>query len=631
MSNIAIQFSFEETGAMIWALLQLLGALALFIYGMKLMSEGIQKIAGLRLRRILSGMTDKPIKGIFTGFVTTGLIQSSSATTVMTISFVNAGLISLTESFGLIMGANIGTTLTSWIVNYLGLHVQIQPFAMVLIGLAFPFMFSNRGAFQDLSKAIVGFGVLFIGLEFLKGSVPDLNDPANAQLQVFLSSLTDLGYGSTLIFVFLGALLTVVVQSSSAATTLTLIMLANGWISFPLGAAMVLGENIGTTLTVNIAAVVANNKAKRAARFHFLFNLIGAAWMLIALNPVLNLLALFPFEHEQKIAVNEISVSSYIESQAEKGQLDDEVIRVIPRADSDGYMLVDGYGPWTELMESGERQASVMVDSPNDRLPLFHTLFNVLNVGLLLSFLPLMERLTKRLVPESSEENEEDSLLYIGSGLLQMAELSLEEARSETQDFGRIVQRIYSNTLSLYFEPYVDEEGLREKIRRREEITDDMEIRIADFLTRLSKEDVSASSSRRIQALLGMINDLERVADICFDLSLSHAKMKEQSLRMPEEVAAPIKQLMEMTFQRIKDMNRDIVLGPEQIDMDNAREQENAIDQFSEQINKQLFDALEKGKINALQSIAFLNVVKSIERIADHVMNMYEAMSGEKE
>lgn len=263
--------------------LTLIGALGLFLYGMKLMSEALQKVAGGKLRSFLAAMTSNRFMGVFTGLSITAIIQSSSATTVMIVSFVNAGLLTLTESVGVIMGANIGTTVTAWIISILGFKVKMSILAFPIIGVGFPLIFSRKTRNQSWGEVLVGFALLFIGLESLKTSVPNIGE--NPEILEFIKHFTGLGFGSNILFLIIGTLLTVVIQSSSATMALTLVMCSNGWIGFESAAAMVLGENIGTTITANLAAVVANSAAKRAARIHFMFNVVGVIWVLI----------LFPF------------------------------------------------------------------------------------------------------------------------------------------------------------------------------------------------------------------------------------------------------------------------------------------------------------------------------------------------
>ena len=264
--------------------LQLIGALGFFIYGMKIMSEGIQKIAGNKMRQFLGAMTSNRFAGVFTGFTTTALIQSSSATTVMIVSFVNAGLLTLRQSIGVIMGANIGTTITAWIITILGFKIKMDVLALPIIAFGLPLMFSSNNKYKALSEFLIGFALLFLGLDALKGAVPDISN--NPEILHFLEEWTSMGILSTLLFVGIGTIVTVVVQSSSAAMALTLVLCADGIIPFEAAAAMVLGENIGTTITANLAAMVGNIHAKRTARAHLIFNLFGVIWMVVAFNGV---------------------------------------------------------------------------------------------------------------------------------------------------------------------------------------------------------------------------------------------------------------------------------------------------------------------------------------------------------
>ncbi|PLW99998.1 MAG: Na/Pi cotransporter, partial [Marinilabiliales bacterium] len=272
-------------------ILTLVGSLGLFLFGMKLMSESLQKVAGSRMRSILNAMTQNRFRGVLTGFMITTVIQSSSATTVMIVSFVNAGLLSLTGAIGVIMGANIGTTVTAWIISLMGFKISVSALSLPLIGIFLPLMFSKKGKRKSWGEFVLGFAILFMGLQFLKDSVPDVN--TNPEFFNFLAQYTNAGYASIMLFVLIGTLLTVVIQSSSATMALTLVLCYNGVIPFELAAAMVLGENIGTTITANIAAIVANVSAKRAARAHFLFNVFGGLWILLLFHPFLSAIDFF--------------------------------------------------------------------------------------------------------------------------------------------------------------------------------------------------------------------------------------------------------------------------------------------------------------------------------------------------
>jgi phosphate:Na+ symporter len=345
--------------------LQLVGSLGIFIFGMKIFSEGLQKIAGNRLKGILSGMTRNRMTGVLTGFATTSITQSSTTTTVMAVSFVNAGLLTFVQSTGVIMGANIGTTITAWMVALFGFKFQITPIAVAVIGLFFAFLFSKNSRLRNIAETMVGFGILFIGLGFIKDAVPDINN--NPAMLAFLDAFTEYGYLSLLLFVLVGTVLTLLTQSSSAATAITLVMLFEGWISFPIAAAMILGENIGTTVTANIAALVGNVHAKRAARFHFIFNVVGVLWMLAIIYPMLNLMDY----SAQFLTGNPVSI------------------------------LTD---------EGGARTNGPLA------LSLFHTTFNVLNVLLLFAFVPYLIRFVEYIQPDRGGSDDEFHLQYITAG-----------------------------------------------------------------------------------------------------------------------------------------------------------------------------------------------------------------------
>ena len=274
-----------------WDVIQIIGALAFFVYGMKMMSDGIQRAAGSQLRNILRSMTKNRFLGVGTGFLTTALVQSSSATTVMTVSFVNAGLLTLVESAGIMMGANIGTTITGLIVSLLGFKMKLSAYSIPLFAIGVPMLFSKRGKFKYWGEFIIGFAILFLGLTYLKGAVPDLKGNTNAL--AWIQSIADYGFFSRVLFVFVGALVTVIVQSSSAAMAITLTLVYTGWLPLEVAAAMILGENIGTTITAEIASVVGNTNAKRSARIHSLFNIIGVTWMIILLPWILGMLGGF--------------------------------------------------------------------------------------------------------------------------------------------------------------------------------------------------------------------------------------------------------------------------------------------------------------------------------------------------
>jgi phosphate:Na+ symporter len=560
----------------IWDILQVVGSLGIFIYGMKIMSEGLQKVAGDRLRQILRGMTTNRFTGVLTGTLVTFLIQSSSATTVMVVSFVNAGLLTLSESLGVIMGANIGTTITAWMVTIFGFKVKITPIAIALIGVSFPFLFSNKERLKHAAEFIVGFGILFIGLEFLKDSVPDLKE--NPEALEFITSFTDKGFLSTIIFVLVGTVLTIVVQSSSASSTITLIMVDKGWIPFELGAAMILGENIGTTITANIAAIIANVHAKRAARFHFLFNVIGVCWILVAMPFFLDIV------------------------QSSIGRVLDFVSTTFNKPD-------------------------IYEDEGLLSLALFHTMFNVTNVLLLVGFVPYLSNLVIKMVPSKGDEDEDFKLQYIQTGLMDTAQISIENAKKELKTFAKLIDQMFHNTYALLFEEQKNPSRLIDKIKRREDLTDTMEIELNEYLSKVSESGLTQDAYEEVAMILTAADELERIADIYYEITLDYERMRKKEIKMPEEARAELKELMLMVKNAIKLMRLNLDESDDhKISLEEAEELENEIDKRTRKIIKSHYKRLEKGVYTTRAGVLFLDFINRAERIADHVFSVNRAL-----
>lgn len=560
--------------------LQLVGSLGIFIFGMKIFSEALQKVAGSRLKAILGGMTRNRLTGVLTGFGTTAITQSSTTTTVMAVSFVNAGLLTFVQSTGVIMGANIGTTITAWLVALFGFKFQITPIAIAVIGVFFVFLFSSNSRLRNIAEAMVGFGILFIGLEFIKGAVPDIR--SNPELFAFLDAFTDYGYLSLLLFVAVGTLLTLLTQSSSAATAITLVMLFEGWISFPIAAAMILGENIGTTVTANIAALVGNVHAKRAARFHFFFNIIGVIWMLAVIYPVLNLIDLVV----QYFTDNPLSVFS-----------DDPAAR------------------------------------PNATLAvsLFHSSFNVMNVVLLFAFVPWLVRLIEYIQPDRGASDEEFHLRYISTGVMSSPTLAVEQAQKEIQQFTGIIEKMHLSVHELLFDPAAQNDRLLERIHKFEEATDLLEIEISDFLVRIAEgANMEHELTERMRFMQTMINDLERVADIYYQISKLSVKMQAAQTDWPEEAQAEMVQMMDALGEAIRNMHRNVSKEPSQVDLDHAIVLEDVLDRLRATFRDQHYSRLEQGAYSTRAGVVFIDVLNRLERIGDHVLNVNEAASGRR-
>ena len=561
----------------IFELLKLIGALGFFIFGMKVMSDGIQKVAGSKMRSILSKMTSNRFLGITTGFLITALLQSSSATTVMIVSFVNAGLLSLVESIGVIMGANIGTTITAWLISILGFKVKISSIALPIIAIGFPMMFASKANIRSWAEVFIGFALLFMGLDELKNSVPDLKQ--NPEFLSFLANYADMGYLSTIIFIGVGTILTLVVQSSSAAMALTLVMCYEGYIPFELAAAMVLGENIGTTITANLAALVGNVHAKRSARAHFIFNIFGVIWMIIA----------FPF-----------------------------FIKMI-----DNYMSLNMQ--LSPLNVVGESVAIPI------GLSIFHTTFNIINVLLMVGFVPLISRIVITMQPSKGELDEEFHLEHIGTGLMSTTELSIVEANKEVVKFGKITAKLFGFIPELLKEKDSKKfRTLMARIRKYEEITDRMEVEIADYLAKASQGELSVAASIKVRAMISMINDMERIGDICYQMSISVERKNEQKAQFMPEPTASLEEMIGEVTKALVIMNNNLNTNYSQVTLTEADEVEIIINKLRNKLRKNYLQRIEKGEVKIETAMIYNNLIHSLEKVGDHVFNISEAIVGDK-
>lgn len=560
--------------------LQLVGALGIFIFGMKIFSDGLQKFAGSKLRGILKGMTKNRFSGLITGFAATTITQSSTTTTVLVVSFVNAGLITFIESTGVIMGANIGTTVTAWMVSIFGFQMKITPIAISMIGIFFPFLFFGNEKLKNIAEAMIGFGILFIGLEFIKDAVPNIQD--NPEMFAALDGLTGYGFGSIVLFVFVGTILTLMTQSSSAAMAITLVMLFQGWINFPIAAAMILGENIGTTVTANIAAIVGNVHAKRAARFHFIFNVIGVLWMMTLINPFL-------------------------------AGIDSTMQYFMPEAGTI-------YG------DSQEARAAATLG-----LSLFHTTFNVMNVILLFAFVPAIIRFVEKFQKDKDKENQAFRLQYISSGLMSSPELSITQAYKEIELFARLIEKMHFSFSGLFFRSRKKQQKFLKKIEKREQITDNIELEVSEYLTKISKGNLTDEATKRIRSLHSISNDLERIADLYFQMSKTFERMMELEVALPKESVLEVKSYLDLILEAIKYMRSTITANNgSELSLVRAIELENKINAFRDELKELHYKRLAKGIYTSQVGVIFLDYITRIEKIGDHIFNVQEALYGKK-
>lgn len=558
---------------LIMRILMLLGSLALFIYGMKIMSEGIQKAAGQGLRQILGSMTSNKVKGIFTGFLTTSIIQSSSATTVMVVSFVNAGLLSLKESIGVIMGANIGTTVTAWLVAYLGFSVSMSDYALPIFLVAIILMFLNNTKIKSWGEMLAGFSILFIGLELLKSGVPDVKGSVDSL--AFLTELSDYGSFSVILFVLIGTVVTIVVQSSSAAMAVTILLCERGIIPYEMAAGMVLGENIGTTVTANLAAIVANVHAKRAARAHFIFNVFGVIWMVIAFPLFMDLIDyLIQFKYP----------SPYVEQSAR------------PIA-----------------------------------LALFHTTFNILNVLILVWFTNLITKTVVKMVPVKNESDEEFRLEYIAGGVLSTPELSLLEAKKEIGKFGDVTKRMAGMFKDLLYEKEKKKKKkILERIGKYEVITDRLREEILAYLGRCAEEELSKDSQEKVRAYMAINNDLERIGDIFYQMSLVYKKKEEEKIWFSPEQRLNIKTMLEELEKAFDTMGENLEAVSSKVDLDKAYKNEASINSLRDKLRLENDEMIDSEEFNVKSNVIYTDLIFSCERVGDLIINVSEELKQKK-
>ncbi|MBE6224361.1 MAG: Na/Pi cotransporter family protein [Bacteroidales bacterium] len=557
----------------IFNILTLLGSLGLFLYGMTLMSEALQKVAGDKLRNILAAMTSNSVSRILTGLFVTAVIQSSSATTVMVVSFVNAGLLSLVQSIGVIMGANIGTTFTAWLISLLGFKADIAILAIPLIGFGFAFMMCKANKKKSIGELIIGFALLFLGLSFLKESVPDLQ--SSPEVLAFLQQWTNYGFGSILMFVGIGTILTIVLQSSSATMALTLVMCNNGWIPFEMGAAMVLGENIGTTITANIAASVANVSARRAAMAHSVFNIFGVIWVLALFHPFLTLVS--------KI-----------------------------------------------IMAIGLDNPMVAGASPNSTLyaiSMVHTLFNVCNALVLVWFTNQIAALVTKII-KSKNDDEVFRLQYIHGGMLSTSELSLNQAKEEIVHYADICRRQYVYAKSAINETDPEKfDALYKKLEHYEQVTDRIELEIAKFLDQVKEGVISDESGRRIQAMYKIISELESVGDSGFNIARILQRRNIHNMKFDEQMIKKLNYMAELLERGFDAMIYNLKKGYTQInDIANAQDIETDINEYRNNLKEEHLLNLENKTYNYLTGVYYMDLVNECEHVGDFMINISEAI-----
>ena len=560
----------------------LLGALGMFLYGMNLMSSGLQKAAGDKLRSFLSAMTSNPAKGVLTGLGVTTIIQSSSATTVMVVSFVNAGLLTLAQAISVIMGANIGTTVTAWMVAFLGFKADISLLAVPMMLFGFLFSNSKKNQRQNLGELIVGFSLLFLGLSFMKNSVPDLRE--TPQVLEFVTTWASHGFGSVLLFLAFGTVLTLVLQSSSATMAITLIMLSMGWIPFHMACAMVLGENIGTTITANIAASVGNTQAKRAAMSHTIFNVFGVIWALILFKPFTAL------------------VGKIIE------------LFGLPNPAAEGFAVVES---------SGDTSTAALYG-----LSMLHTLFNTINTLILIWFIKLIEKAVVWIIKPKNQDKEPFRLKYISAGPLATPELAAEQAFDEIIHFAQISRNGlgYAKQAISADAKHFDE--LREKLVKYEEISDRIEYEIAAFLNGVSAGDISEATSMKIKAMYKIIGELESLGDSGEAISRMLSRRNEHKKTFSAETIDHINLMLEKVDGAYEVMIANLTAAHEGrlTTIKNAYDAEEQINVLRNELREAEIEALEDNDKNYQTSVYYIDIINELEHMGDFMINISQSL-----
>lgn len=567
--------------------LQILGALGVFLFGMKVMSEGVQKFAGARMRAALASITGNRFKGVLTGLFTTGLVQSSSATTVLVVSFVNVGLLSLTESIGVIMGANLGTTITAWIVATIG-KFSLTGIAIPIVGIGFPIFFVGKGKWKSMGEFIVGFGLLFLGLSLLKEAVPDLKSgiakeqdaSAVEAIRHWIGLIGGKGYLSYVFFMIGGIILTLIVQSSSAAMAITITCAINGWFSedafesFRISAAVVLGENIGTTVTAWLASLGANTEAKRAARAHFLFNVIGTVWMLIVFIPFAGMVW--------------------------------EIAQHLP-----------------DSLKSAKKEfASSEVAFAT---AIFHTTFNLINIGVLVWFVPQIASTVKKWVPSEKDDEGRNTnrLRYISQKFVDLGELNIVEAEGAIRKMSTHSQEMFKGFRKAFDNPSTDLSSKISRLKKMEEEADLMMQDITEYLVQCSARDLTPQHAGNIAAMIRIVGELEESTDCTYRLVKLIERKYNKGHDFTDHQTKRVREIADVVGQSLSAVD-NYLLQPVPADViSSVKSLEDQTDNMRKSFNKEAIKRMAEGDIRI--EMLYTDINNQLESLANHSLNIMEA------
>lgn len=597
-------------------LLGLIGAVGLFLYGMKVMSEGLQKAAGDRLRNILGAMTRNRATGTLTGFFITALIQSSSASTVMVVSFVNAGLMTLSQSMAVIMGANVGTTFTAWIIALFGFKVDIAAFALPLIGVSVPLLFSKKSRTKSIGEFGIGFAFLFMGLSLISKYVPDLQQ--NPEMFEFLQRYTSMGFGSVLIFCLVGLVVTMIIQSSAATFAITLIMCSKGWITFDLACALVLGSNIGTTITPLLASLSGNVAAKRTAMGHLLFNFLGTVWTLAIFFPFVDLTQWVTQEIGQGDPTALYSYVTDLKSSSEAVYA--QVMQSeLPNADP----LISGH--LTRIMTL---QISVSFG-----LSIFHTLFNLINLSIMIWLTKVYVKIVEWLLPAKRKGDDEFQLKFISSGMLSASELNITQAEKEIAVFADRVNRMLAMAKELVHTKERSEEfnKLSSRLEKYEDISDRMELEIANYLNRCAEGRLSNEGKRHISAMLAIVSEVESIADACSGVGKILLRKQQGNVNFNEEIYHNI----DIMFDYVQMAMDNMLLLLRNIENNNSEDiiasynREREINNMRNTLRSANIENIKEHHYEYQAGIYYMDIVSTLEKTGDYIINVVDTVKNE--
>lgn len=596
--------------------LGLLGAVGLFLYGMKVMSEGLQKAAGDRLRNILSAMTRNRFTGTVTGLFITALIQSSSASTVMVVSFVNAGLMTLAQSMAVIMGANVGTTFTAWIIALFGFKVDISAFALPLIGLAVPLLFSKKSKTKSIGEFTIGFAFLFMGLDMISKYVPDLQ--SNPEMFAFLQRYASMGFGSVLIFCLVGVVVTMIIQSSAAMFAITLIMCSKGWITFDLACALVLGSNIGTTVTPLLASMSGNVAAKRTAMGHLLFNLLGTIWTLAVFYPFVDLNSWITEEIGQGDPAGLYNYVSNLQA-TDPGVYNQVMATGVPT--DDGVVL-------HHRSVMAQMQVSVSFG-----LSIFHTVFNLINLSIMIWLTNVYVKIVEILVPAKHSGDDEFQLKFISAGILSASELNISQAEKEMHVFAERVGRMLPMARDLVHTKAGSDDFNRtySRLEKYEEISDRMELEIANYLNRCAEGRLSNESKRRLAAMLSIDSEIESIADAMLGVGKILLRKQESGVHFNDEIYSNIDLMFGYVEKSVGGMLK-VLSNLENVDEHDiiaCYNREREINNLRNQLRTANVVNINGRHYEYQSGIYYMDIISTLEKAGDFIINVVDTIRDE--